>query len=247
MKAIVLTYDDRQCITEHMLKTYALHWPENKFTFRIPYQKQMKWNVSGQSVELVRCPKGIKDTVMTLLQDLPDDEWVYWCIDDKYLIAIDPGAASSLASWVAGVNDRSTAGLCFCRARRLLSPDTVDELSRMLIAGGDRLLLRRNFNQIWLHQFLRVGVLRRLFDAFPDSSFRAAEMDRFKDELAISDEMNIYVTERNYMVLGESTLGGKLTTGCIASMQRFYIEPPKSLEIVQSDIIIGSLGGIIGD
>ena len=94
MKALVLTHDRYRRVTEHMLKTYAVHWPKNNLTFRIPYQYDMQLKAYGQSVELVQTSKAIKETVSGLLKGLADDEWIYWCVDDKYVVAVDAAAAS---------------------------------------------------------------------------------------------------------------------------------------------------------
>ena len=83
MKAITLTFDRRRPVVEHMLMTYAVHWPGNPFLFRIPYQQDSKIDSHSQQIELIPSGSGIKETVLTLLEDLPDEEWIYLCIDDK--------------------------------------------------------------------------------------------------------------------------------------------------------------------
>ena len=247
MKALVLTYDRYRRVTEHMLKTYAVHWPKNNLTFRIPYQYDMQLKAYGQSVELVQTSKAIKETVSGLLKGLADDEWIYWCVDDKYVVAVDAAAASYFSEWVARVGDPAISGLCFCRARRLLQPDSASVTPMAHTTRGDELLLRYNYRQIWLHQFLRVRVLRVLFDAFPNEDFEAKEMDGFKDKVEILRDTNLYVTEKNYAVFGESTVAGKLTSGCLASMRDLSVEIPEGFDIFDADIRIGSLPGIIGE
>jgi len=242
MRALVLTYDRYRLITEHMLKTYSIHWPNNKFIFRIPYQEDTRICAHGQAIELVQMGSGIKETVRGLLQGIPDDEWVFWCLDDKFLIAIDENAASYFSNWLSEINDPLISGLCFCRARRLLLPDTVNEIAKARTARGDPLLLRLNYNQIWLHQFLRARVVRALFDTFPDINFKAEEMDIFKNKQVIPHDTNLYVTERNYAVFGESTVGGKLTKGCMASMQKFAVKIPLNFEVMDMSVVIGDLG-----
>jgi hypothetical protein len=224
-----------------------MHWPDNRFIFRIPYQKNKALNAYEQTVEFFHTKEGIKDTVFGLLEGLADDEWIYWCIDDKFLIAIDQDAATYFSDWVSKLSDPTIDGLCFCRARRLFSSGTVSEAPVVRTTRGDALLLRRNFNQIWLHQFLRVRTLRYLFEKFPNSNFKAREMDKFKDALSMPHGANLYVTENNFAVFGESTIDGKLTKGCLASMESLYIEAPVGFDSVNINFVIGSLGGIVGD
>jgi hypothetical protein len=229
-----------------MLKTYLVHWPKSELIFRVPYQQNDLINSYEQSVELVQTHPSIKNTVRALCDGIADDEWVYWCIDDKYLIAIDALAASYFSEWISKVDDPAVGGLCFCRARRLLS-SSASESALTHTERGDPLLLRYNFNQIWLHQFLRVRVLREFFDGFPDTDFRAQEMEKFKERLEIPDDMKLLVTETNYAVFGESTIDGKLTNSCLTNMKKLAVQIPANFEVVDADIVIGSLGHIIGE
>jgi len=246
MKALVLTHDRCRRVTEHMLKTYAIHWPNNQFIFRIPYQQNRNLNAYGLKYEFIQTNNGIKDTVIELLKGLPDDEWIYWCMDDKFLIAIDQESATYFTEWVEKLSDPKVGGVSFCRARRLFLSNTVDETPAFRTERGDALLLRRNYNQIWLHQFLKVRVVRHLFESFPDSSFIAREMDKFKDAMSVPLDSNLYVTEKNYVVFGESTIYGKLTQGCLMSMQNLSIEVPEGIELIDKNVVIGSLGSIVG-
>lgn len=241
MKAILLTYDRRRPIAEHMLKTYSVHWPSNRFDFLLPFQEDTNLNSHGQNVQLVRTGAGIRECVLTLLDDLPDEEWIYWCIDDKYLIDLDESGANYFSQWVANVEDPHFAGLCFCRARRLLESSTVSAFPEATTGRGHPLLRRLNFNQIWLHQFLRVRALRALFQSFPAVNFVAKAMDTFKDALRPADDAKLFVTQDNHAVFGESSIGGKITTGCLSSMQRLGLEAPQHVETIEVDISIGKL------
>lgn len=223
-----------------MLKTYSMHWPGNRFDFLLPFQEDTNINSHGQNVELVRTGSGIRECVLTLLDALSDEEWVYWCIDDKYLIDLDEASASYFSEWVEKVEDPFFAGLCFCRVRRLFEVGTVSAFAEATTDRGHELLRRHNFNQIWLHQFLRVRSLRTLFQSFPTMNFVAKEMDYFKEALRPATEAKLFVTQDNYAVFGESSIGGKITTGCISSMRRLGLETPKYFERIQADISIGT-------
>ena len=86
MKAIILTCDRYRAITEHMMLKYRELWPDHPFTFRIPYQR-----LDGSATkdrEYVRTPDPIRETALTLLADLEDEECIYWCVDDKYPIQL---------------------------------------------------------------------------------------------------------------------------------------------------------------
>src|SRR5438105_1360278 len=84
IKALVLTWDRNRAITEHMIRQYEKVWPNHPFIFHIPYQ-----NLGGTDTEkrrYVTTPPAIKATVMALIADLDDEEWIYWCMDDRYPI-----------------------------------------------------------------------------------------------------------------------------------------------------------------
>src|SRR5690606_9760749 len=97
MDAIVLTCDKYAIFTDHMIDCYMRHWPSNPFRFVVPYQQSTALDDKyGELVELVRTPSDIKGTMMTLLKRYDDEDWLYWCIDDKYLIELDEDKANDI-------------------------------------------------------------------------------------------------------------------------------------------------------
>jgi len=216
-RAIVLTHDRMACVARHMIARYATVWPDHPFTFRIPYQ-QRSAVADGPRCEFVPAPPGIKQTVEALLADLPDDEWVYWCLDDKYPIRFDVARIASLARALGDGGPPDVSGLLFCRARRML--DEAYLTGRRLTLGGEVLLERRTYEQFWIHQFFRVKVVRHLFDHFPDVIRPAAIMDRLKRTVALPADHRLWVTDVNHAVFGESTKAGVLTENCLESMRR---------------------------
>ncbi len=94
IKAIVLSCDRYRPIAEHMMLQYERLWPEHPFVFHIPYQ-----NLAGQESERTRyfeTPEEIRPTVLQLLAGIDDEEWVYWCVDDKYPIQLVTGKIDEL-------------------------------------------------------------------------------------------------------------------------------------------------------
>lgn len=80
MKAIVLSCDKYHPMADHMIQCYQDIWPSNNFTFRIPYQNETNYfNLKyGNKVEMIKSDRMIKPTVLKLIEDLVDDDWVYW-------------------------------------------------------------------------------------------------------------------------------------------------------------------------
>lgn len=243
MKAIVLTCDKYISITDHMLYTYQRLWSSNPFKFRIPYQTYPQFikDKYGNKVELIETEKSIKSTALKLLEDIPDNEWIYWCMDDKYLIQIEEKKVNQIYQFVKTIKDTSICGIAFCRFRKWLQDDYLKQDSKLLGPNGQIFLERVDYSQIWIHQFVRAKVFRDLFESFPERPFNAREMDKFKDEYKLIPDKKLYVNMENLVVLGESTLKGKITTNCLESYQRWGIKAPEHFEINKHRIIMGKL------
>ncbi len=86
MEAIVLTCDKYRSLTEHMIFQYGRLWPDHPFRFRIPCQTLIEPKSANR--EYRRCNPAFKSTILSLLEDLDDEQLIYWCIDDKYPIKL---------------------------------------------------------------------------------------------------------------------------------------------------------------
>jgi len=214
IKAIVLTHDRSRTITDHMIARYDMLWPEHPFLFYIPYQKLCPTPTSGRIY--VQTPVDIKPTILMLLENLDDDEWIYWCIDDKYLIYLDLNFVKKITNWVHTLADTEISGILFCRCRRLLEKD-----------NGNVYLERKGYHQIWIHQFVRVKVLRYLFDRFPDRIPQAKTMDTIKNKVVKPNSHRLFVAKNNHAVFGESTVKGTLTKNCYESIVRNRMSLPE--------------------
>jgi len=238
MRAIVLSCDKYRPIAEHMVCQYREVWPDHPFRFRIPYQE-----IEGQSggdVEYLRTPQPIKATVLKLLEDLEDEEWIYWCIDDKYPIAFDMPKVKAIARFVSDAPPAEISSILFCRCRQVLSEEF---LTGQQLEGpeGMTLLRRKDYNQIWIHQFMRVNVIRHLFRQFPDELPYAKLMDDLMYRLLPPDSQGLYVTKENLAVFGESTTLGKLTLNCSKSMAAHGIRAAESMPATDIEITMGQL------
>jgi hypothetical protein len=217
MKAIVLTYDRYRCLTEHMIHQYRLLWPDNPFTFRIPCQQLPDRNQAGR--EYIQCPPDIKSTVLALLDGLDDQEWIYWCIDDKYPVTLDVNGMESIMRWIDSTGNIQADGILCCRPKKLMKQKRLTG-TRIRTSSGITLLERKNYKCIWIHQFLRAKVLKHLFKSLPDEIPDAKAMDGLKEQICKPDEHRLFVTAETLVVFGESTSRGMLTKNCYRSLQR---------------------------
>jgi hypothetical protein len=231
--AIVLSYDRNRAITDHMIDCYRHLWPDNPFVFHIPYQQL--WGNSKNRV-LIKSPEAIKASVLLLIKNMDDDDWVYWCIDDKYPIKLDIKIMEVICEWITKGSNPNVSGILLCRARNLLlSKNLTGERIELF---GHSFLERKNYHQIWIHQFLRAKVIRSMFKNFPDIISKAGDMDAFKNAQTKDSNHKIYVIEKNRAVFGESTINNKITKNCLLSMKNRKIDIPEWFKEAHSKVVI---------
>src|SRR6267143_1004196 len=224
IRAIVLTCDRYHVITRHMIYQYDRLWPNHPFVFHIPYQE-----VGGTDTKRIKyfpSPPDIKGTVLHLLADVDDEEWIYWCVDDKYPIRLVTGKIHDLIRHA--ISSPEISGLLFCRCRVTLdSPKLALYPKEIVNPSGDILFERKAWYQIWLHQLLKAKVLRYLFDHLPDRIPSAKAMDELKNGIVKPSELRLFVTKENFAVFGESTARGLITQNCYESMVANQMELPE--------------------
>jgi hypothetical protein len=224
IKAIVLTCDRYRAVTEHMIFQYDRLWPDHPFVFHVPYQEL--GGVDTEKVKYLPAPSDIKGTVLHLLTGIDDEEWIYWCVDDKYPIQLVTDKISSLISHA--MRSPGVDGLLFCRSRATLNnPKLTLYPCKVKNPFGDVYLQRKAWFQIWIHQILRAKVLRHLFTHLPDHIPSAKAMDELKNDVPKLPEHRLFVTTQNFAVFGESTSRGVITQNCYESMVAAGIEIPE--------------------
>ncbi len=224
IKAIVLTCDRYRAITEHMIFQYDRLWPGHPFVFQIPYQEL--GGTDTDRTKYLTAPSDIKGTVLHILGEIDDEEWIYWCIDDKYPIQLVTDKIASLISHA--MRSPEVDGLLFCRCRATLNNPRLTLFPRKVKNPfGDVYFERKAWFQIWIHQILRAKVLRYLFTHLPDDIPSAKAMDELKNDVPKLPEHRLFVTKENFAVFGESTRRGVITQNCYESMVATGIEIPE--------------------
>ena len=241
MKAIVLTFDRHRAITQHLMLQYQRLWPDHPFRFRIPYQQLRAPDT--ERAEYIESPPEIPATVLRLIEDIEDDEWVYWCSDDKYPIRLIVEKVKELLNYALTASEIS--GLLFCRTRVTLDrPELALHPSQRVTPAGDILLERKAWYQIWIHQFLRAKVLRFLFSQLPPQVPSAKALDGLKNRIEKPGDYHLFVTRQNFAVFGESTKRGTITRNCLESIARTDIELPEWFRHSNGErIMMGQLPG----
>ena len=210
MPAIVLSYDSNHVFAENTIRSYQSLLPEHHFNFFVPYQERRTFALND--VTWVASPSDIKGTVLALLNQFEDNQWVYWCMDDRYpksLISrefqqierlLEEGLATEIGAILFAPRMFKTKAEWFNRIR--LSSQTGQKLS---------LIPRTNWSTIWMHQYIRAGVIRHLFSYMPDEIPVAVLMDSYLSRIPLPRTQVLYRTFFNRSVFGESSGGGKPT------------------------------------
>ena len=225
--AIVLTYDCNRPFTEHMIAKYTNLWPDHPFEFRVPFQERE--TIASPTALPVLAPEGIRASVLTLCEKLEDQQWIYWCIDDKYPINLDFAWSKKLVQFIRSGKSEDVDGLCACRARGLKGPLALRTgrfglYETSVLPNLGVFFRRRNYSQIWLHQFLRVRVLRHLFESLPGNVTGAKKLDEIKDRIQLPENHRIFVSRVSHIDFGESASRGFVTQNCLTSMRANNIE-----------------------
>ena len=176
--------------------------------FHVPYQQR---RLEGTRVFARRTRGAISATVLDLIDGLDDEAWVYWCIDDRYPIRLVQPAVERVTEAVLADRLPAVDGLLFCRWGNMWRPEHLLGQDPQEGPDGVRLLPRRDYSQIWLHQFLRVKVLRYLFRRFRKRSPRQTFWIPLKHQVSLPADHRLYVVETNLAVFGESTSRGRVT------------------------------------
>jgi len=245
MKAIVLTYDKYMVLADHMITQYQNLWPENPFIYKIPYQSDFVKNYFeekyGNKVEMLKSPSGIVETMEHLLEGFHDDDWVYWCMDDRYPISLNTQAITNLYQTTKQNIGKEISGLMFINSEWGHLPENLYYRKFKKVNEAKQVLLRRKgYRMIWLHQFVRVKVLKTMFDNFRVKMAQAKDMDFILYTLKLPDSQRLYTLNRNVAIFGESTSRGKLTINCEASLKKNGFEIPRGFTTGNKKIIQGT-------
>src|SRR6185436_8647790 len=102
---LVLTYDKQVGFAELVVKSYLSLWKDCPFQFIVPRNnakaRDFDFLSRQTNVSIVPTPTSIRGTMSVLLESLHDDEWVYWCIDDRYPIELDAGIMRRITEFIA--------------------------------------------------------------------------------------------------------------------------------------------------
>ena len=242
--AIVLSYDANIIFVDNLLCKMQKLWPESGFIYRIPYNNNkpvfLAEKYTGLNLEFIETPTKIKQTVLRLIEDIRDEEWIYWCIDDKFPVDLNRKKANQVLGWVKAQEDSDICGVSFARVRRLKDENYLDVKNQIQIGGGLRLIKRKSFKtQFWMHQFFRAKIIMDVFTSFPDYHFQAKLMDTYMKQCQTDFDNKFYVTNKNLVVFNESASRGIASESLRRSLKSCSIDNYANKKFNQVDMVIG--------
>jgi hypothetical protein len=237
--AILLTMDSQLGLAELVHKRYSILWPENPFTFRIPFNGSARGPAIAYlrqqpDCDIVTAERAIRSTMRALLEGIGDASWVFWCIDDRFPTWLDRPRMAAV------------------HAELSASPDVWEEIkllrwrepltSRSHTVGGATFIEQSRDRQwgFWHHHFVRAGVLRRVFDdrtVADDAGIHDFVFNRLRSgrgrfrRLPRSVERRLFpgaalVPTSALARLAEPLVEGRLTRNGVAALRREDCEVP---------------------
>lgn len=244
IRAVVLSCDRYHPYVYHMIKKYIDNWDSCPFVFCVPYNEKIPWwgKQFGDRVLFIKCESPFKDTVMSLIEGVDDEEWIYWCSCDQYMEWFDKNIFEAVHRETLKIKDTGVYGvvghyLKKCGAKLIKSGgDYV----------GDLLKEREPWKSskeitIWYHQYLRTKVLKHIFSVFKEPEV-AKKLDNQlyknkEDMYKFLGEGKYYGVCRKSSECGESTSRGQTTLNCLESFKKEGIRVDDLLPVSEKRLV----------
>lgn len=232
MKAIVLSYDKQIGFAELVYKLYMEKWIDCPLTFRIPWNKEVPTYFKNKpNVELVQCDSSMRPTMLALLDGIGDEEWVYWCIDDRYpKEVINPSRLSALHDYVYNPDlshDFDAVKLFKWREREVIK----DAKECVLLGGSYEIQTIGHEWGYYHHQFCRSKYLKNIFlsNSLPEN-YGLIGPEGVHQELLSGNslkDMRVLLPKEPDIMFGEPMIGGKITPEGERYMAEYECPLPK--------------------
>lgn len=240
MKAVVLTVDSHLEVARLVVESYRRLWPAARFVFRIPYFQRDPSSMfeDAGDLEFVWTRPDIRNTMAALLDEIREDEFVFWCIDDRYPIAmVALKVMNGVFNFIAAVPSDIVA-LRFTAPNRFASKALMPNAQSLDIAGMCfREQSGSSQNGFYMPQFVRAAWLRRfLLSTELSPVYTIREFHQYLGTTNVS--AGIYAPDRSLLTLGESTIDGALTSDCQAQLTSLGLSSP-DLPVTHSNRFYG--------
>ena len=196
--------------------------------FRIPFahatgSDAFAYLAAQRNCRLIESPPAIKASMTALLDGLDSAEWVFWCVDDRFPIALDAARATRIAEQLGGLAETvEEVKLLRWKEPWLSERMVIGETRFRPQAPGSR---ARGF---WHHHFVRAGVLRAAF--LGDDLARDCRIYAITERIKRHEELvfrgTAQVPTKPLLSLGEPLVEGLLTRNGRQWLERLQCDVP---------------------
>ena len=212
MKAILFGWDKDVGLMELTYKCYMKLWPGCPLEFRVPINDiknpDFEYFKTRRNVSLHHCDSHMRDTFIALLDGIEDEEWIYWCISDRYPVALHPDIHKLYKSINEVPNDVSTIKLFYyLRSDRPCN-------QKFKIEGLDFYEIKAKNPEwgFWLHQFVKckwfknIVLHKSIKDYKKPSQDKPIKIKRKLNEIMSNDKSVAPHEDDNLLILGEPSM-----------------------------------------
>jgi len=211
IKAIVLSKDEHFPLVQLLVRKYNFLWPNHPLSFRIPYNHRSNIPselIAANNVELVETPVDILSAINNLLQGLDEEEWVYWCIADRYPVSIShPERLTELTTQIMNNNLNHFDNIRLFRWKEDVNTQNHPEK----IMEGFVFTMGNKFG-FWHHQFMKVKMIQEIlfFDKI-SKNYNMRMLGQQINEKNHSQQWRIILPAQNTIKFNEPLINGRVT------------------------------------
>jgi len=220
MKAICFTFDRNMSVMEYVLHTYFKFWPDNPFTFYVPWNKikpDYLIKKYGGKVRLLQTDSRVKPTIRTLLSVTEPNELIWWAQDDKYILDFKN---KQIIKDLYKHNDSDIGGFMFtknCNAKA-----SYTKIKKNI--AGYKLVQKKDHNQIFQPQWIKKEIIESLYlNDDLDEHYPLAKLYPLMGKMPIK---NLYTTTDNHINIAETLDCGKMTKNLVQHMKQDGFDIP---------------------
>jgi len=220
MKAVCFTFDRNMSVMEYVLYTYFKFWPDNPFTFYVPWNKikpDYLIKKYGDKVRLLQTDSGVKPTIRTLLSVAKPNEFIWWAQDDKYILDFKN---KQIIKSLYKHNNSDVGGFMFTKNADAESAYT--NIKKNM--GGHELIQKKNHHQIFQPQLIKKEIVESLYlNDDLDEHYPLAKLYPLMGKMPIK---NLYTTTDNHINIAETLDCGKMTKNLVQHMKQDGFDIP---------------------
>lgn len=250
MKAIFLTYDKHRPFAKHCLMTHEKSGAFDSIQYLVPWNEDYPYDLISEfgkeKIIPIKTPSPIKKTIETLLENVEDDEWVYWLINDNYIDKVINVDKVLLAiDWVENHSKPSDYSLQLFMGPYNIEHGIVNHRDFVQYENEKdtiRLYKKSKITYQWRSQFCRAKVIKTMFSCL-DEPKEIKDMDyQLLTPVArpfwnLANEGDFYAIMPSIVLLAEQINKSKMTKNCADSFIELGLEIPDFVEVDENMVI----------